>query len=102
MYCESAATLNGEVEFDSIIVGVLVTVDKGLIQVEEDSFEGWILFGQLDLLFGVWHFDGAAHSQDFNALIEVLPVKVHQVGGFVLAQTALQTSHVMHLRRINY
>lgn len=40
-------------------------------------------------------FYSFAEPQHFDALVEVLPVRVHQVGGLVLLQTAQQTALVV-------
>lgn len=77
-------------------------MDEGLVEVEEDGFESGVLLGQLDFLFGVWDFDGFAHAEHFDALVEVLAVEVHEIGGFVFAQAAFEGGYVVDLGRVDY
>jgi hypothetical protein len=76
-------------------------VDECLVEVEEDGLEVWVLPVEFDFLFGLRDLDGPAHAEHFHALVEVLPVKVHEVGGFVLAQAAFETGDIVHLLRVS-
>jgi hypothetical protein len=43
------------------------------------------------------NFNGLAHSENFDALIEMLPVKVHQIGSLMLLEGAIQTRYIVDL-----
>ena len=79
------------------MVGILVAVDEGFIKVEEDGFLIWIFAGELNVFACVGNFDGFSEAEYLYLLIEVLPVEIHEVGGLVLAEAAIELRGVVLL-----
>ena len=64
-------------------------MNKRLVHVEVDGLEVGLTLGEGDMLAGVGDLDSFAEAQHLDALVEVLPVEVHQVAGLVLLEAAL-------------
>jgi hypothetical protein len=73
-------------------------VNQRLVHVQEDRLEVTGLTGQFVLLPRLLYLYGTTEAQHLYALVEVLPVEVHQVTGLMLFEAAVQISYVVHCR----
>ncbi len=69
-------------------------MDQRLVEIEVDRFEV-ALFGEFDVFAGVGDLEGGCLSQHLHALVEVLSVLFHQVGGLVVLEAAGQVALVV-------
>lgn len=77
VYCEGTSSLQWEIQFDCVVTGMLIAVDKGFVQVQEYCGLELVLLGQFELLPGVGHLESFRCSQHLDALVKVLPIEVH-------------------------
>lgn len=59
-------------------------MNQSFVQIQEDCLKVRVLLGQFEFLSGVRNLDAFAPTQNLDVLVEVLPVKVHQISRLVL------------------
>ena len=65
-------------------------MNKRLIKIKKNSLKVRIFLSQRVHLLRRRHFKFLAKSEDLNALVEMLPEKIHHVGCFMFGEGALE------------
>lgn len=70
-------------------------MNQSLVEVEEDGLEVVVSAGQFELTLWCWHFYALAHSQHLDALVIMLAVEIHEIGGLMPTQASMQVGDIV-------